>query len=280
MDLKTAALLNANDPERLRIEQETCQTAQGREAWLAAVQQAEQLRLNLKNGGARPEAVVRALQIPRQRARRARRSAYFAGMTAAVLLVSGGGWWAVAHQNSSARVVAATVDRKEIRKIKLTPEIRQLSLLAMKNFHERDRALTSAQDVKSLLGNLSSVDKLPGSVPELGPLQKFVGGKIVDIEDQQALLTRWTETVERGQIHDVVLQQSYAADLNLPSEMLPILVHIDPPGKTERPPCDVLVWAKEGVVYLLVSNSSDGCAKRALQTLRTKMGANYPVTAN
>lgn len=275
MDLKTAALLNANDPERLRVEQEICQTAEGREAWLAAVQDAEHLRMALKNAAASPEAVARALQIPQRRSP-LRRPAAWVASAAAALLISLGGWWAMLRHEPEARTVAATVDHQEVRKIELSPQIRQLSLLAMKNFHERDRALTSAQDVDSLLGKLPERMAVPEKLPQLAPLQKLVGAKIVDIEDQQALLTRWTETAEQGQVHDVVLQQIYAAELNLPAEMAPVLVHITPPDQADRPPCDVLLWTRDGVAYMLVSHSADGCAKRALQTLREKMGTGYP----
>lgn len=280
MDLKTAALLNPNDPERLRLEQDICQTPEGREAWLQAMHEAEQLRVQLKTATASSAAVSRALQISRNPSRAARKTPRYIGMAAAAAIICLGGWWGVTQHHTKPTMVAATTNHQEIRTIKLTPEIRQLSLLAMQNFHERDRTLTSARNVETLLTNLDETRHFPTQVPQLGPLQQLVGGKIVTLDNQPALLTRWTETVEQGQIHDVVLQQTYASNLNLPENMNPVLVHIAPPEKTDRIPCDVLVWSKDGIVHLLVSNSSDGCAKRALQALREKMGEKYPQTAN
>ncbi len=70
MDIKTAALLNANDPERLRVEQEICQTEEGRTAWLQAVQDAEKLRAHLRSISASQDSVNKVLQMAWQTPRR------------------------------------------------------------------------------------------------------------------------------------------------------------------------------------------------------------------
>lgn len=277
MDPKTAAMLSANDPERIRVEQEVCQTMEGREAWLQAVQEAEDLRVNLRNVAASPGAVDKVLRLTQPGTKRGHRSLYFAGVAAAIVL-SVGGWWLLAQRPSEPRMVAATVDHQEIRKIALPPQVRQLALLAMANFESRDKALTPARDMEALLVNLPGSSNLPKHAPALGPLQQLAGGKVVSIDDRPALLTRWTETLASGEAHDIALQQIYAKELDLPADMNPVLVHIDSPDPGAKPKCDVLLWSRGGVAYMLVAHSSDGCARRALQALRKKMGPRYPAS--
>jgi len=276
MDIKTAALLNANDPERLRVEQESCQTPEGRAAWLSAVQEAEQLRMNLKNVSVTQDAVTRALQIGRRRSNTKSR-AYINGVAAAIAL-SIGTTYVLVQQQSDPKIMTVTYDNQEVRKIELKPEVKQIALLAMENFENRGLALTTADNVDTLFASLPVTSRLPKRVPELAPLQQLNGGKMVEINREPALLTRWSETMANGEIHDMVLQQLYAKELNLPADMNPVLVHVGNSGKTPKPACDVLLWTHEGIAYMLVSESSDGCARRALQALKQKMGPDYPVS--
>lgn len=278
MDLKTIALLPPNDPERIKVEQDICQTAEGREAWLSSLNEAEKLKVHLRMESATPTAVSRILNLPRRKSI-LRNTSFLAGTAAMLALGISFAW--IYNQPPSSRIVAAMYDQNLIRKIEPLPQVQKIALLAMDNYRAKNQGhnLTTAEDIETLNTKLPEARQFTGYIPRLTPLQQLTGGKLVSLDSKPALLTQWVETLSDGKANKLTLQQFAATELGLSSNMNPVLVHVDQPDKAGQPACDILVWSHNNVAFILVSDSADGCARRALQALRDKMGTTFPITS-